>query len=217
MTIGPDGAIWLTDGGIGRVTTGGAFTQFSTGNYSAYGITTGSDGNLWFSGTDFTTGGGVIARMTTSGSISAFHLASGLVIKAGTIATGSDGAVWFAAEGSSGTAQASIGRITTAGAITMFGVPVSGNAIVSRRPSVAAGSDGALWFTGERRDRADHDQRERGGVSVQRAGSTDCRRVGWGHVVHGPAGPDAVARGGDGSSTIGSGHFADYAEYDCGE
>jgi len=147
MTIGPDGAIWFTNGGIGRLTTTGAFTQFSTENYAAYGITTGADGNLWFSGTDITTGGGVIGRLTPGGLVSAYPLAAGLAIKPGTIATGEDGAVWFAAEAGSGTAQASIGRITTAGAITMYGVPLQ-SYYSFPAPSIAAGSDGALWFTG---------------------------------------------------------------------
>ena len=147
MTIGPDGAIWFTNGGIGRLTTTGAFTQFSTDNYAAYGITTGVDGNLWFSGTDVSTGGGVIGRLTPGGLVTTYPLAAGLAIKAGTIATGPDGAVWFAAEAGSGTAQASIGRITTTGVITMYGVPLQ-SYYSFPAPSIAAGSDGALWFTG---------------------------------------------------------------------
>jgi uncharacterized protein (TIGR03437 family) len=147
MTIGPDGAIWLTDSGIGRLTTTGNFTQFSTGNYAPYGITTGADGNLWFSAINLTTGGAVIGRMTASGAFSTFALASGLAVRAGSIATGQDGAVWFAAEAGSGTAQASIGRITTSGTITMYGIPIATYYSFSS-PSIAAGSDGALWFTG---------------------------------------------------------------------
>ena len=146
MTSGPDSAIWLTDGGIGRLSTTGIFTQFSTGNYAAFGITTGADGNLWFSASDFTSGGGVIGRMTTSGAVAAFPLASGLVVKAGSIATGADGAVWFAAEALGG-GQSSIGRITTTGNITMFGIPNS-FFYSFPAPSIAAGREGALWFTG---------------------------------------------------------------------
>ena len=147
MTIGPDDSIWLANGGIGRVSLAGGFTQFSTGTYSTYGIATGADGNLWFSGIDVRTGGGVVGRMTTGGFVSALPLASGLVVKPGTIALGPDNAIWFAAETSSGPAQASIGRITTAGAISMFGIPVS-SLYSFPSPSIAAGGDGALWFTG---------------------------------------------------------------------
>ncbi len=56
------------------------------------------------------------------------------------IVTGPDGALWFTLEG---TINNKIGRITTAGAITAFPVPLpSGGA-----DAIAAGPDGALWFT----------------------------------------------------------------------
>lgn len=54
------------------------------------------------------------------------------------IAVGSDGALWFTNGGG-----ASIGRITTSGAITDF---VNGGQI-NEPTGIASGSDGALWFT----------------------------------------------------------------------
>ena len=55
IVAGPDGNLWFTEfnGGnrIGRITTAGVITEFSTGITAGalpYGITAGPDGNLWF-------------------------------------------------------------------------------------------------------------------------------------------------------------------------
>jgi virginiamycin B lyase len=54
ITVGPDGALWFTDGAenaIGRITTNGAITEYGTGITSGSypnGIATGPDGALWF-------------------------------------------------------------------------------------------------------------------------------------------------------------------------
>jgi virginiamycin B lyase len=53
ITAGPDGNLWFADPGgnkIGRITTGGAITEFRIHTQSSFpvGITTGPDGNLWF-------------------------------------------------------------------------------------------------------------------------------------------------------------------------
>src|SRR5438046_5696825 len=59
---------------------------------------------------------------------------------AGDIAAGPDGALWFTNYRSS--IGSSIGRITTAGTVTIYTDPSM------RVPNgVAAGSDGAMWFT----------------------------------------------------------------------
>jgi len=52
--VGPDGNIWFTERSgnkIGRITTSGVVTEYSSGMSSTtkpIGITTGPDGNLWF-------------------------------------------------------------------------------------------------------------------------------------------------------------------------
>src|SRR5256885_2235398 len=56
ITTGPDGALWFTEAGagkIGRVTTGGAVTEFtlaggSSSGFGSHTITAGPDGALWF-------------------------------------------------------------------------------------------------------------------------------------------------------------------------
>jgi virginiamycin B lyase len=57
ITAGPDGNLWFADPGgnkIGRITTGGAITEFPTPTASSFpvGITTGPDGSLWFTEED---------------------------------------------------------------------------------------------------------------------------------------------------------------------
>jgi hypothetical protein len=71
MVLGPDNAIWFTDGGlngIGRVDQNGAVTMFpllSGSGLGPQGITVGTDGALWFTELH----GNRIGRITTSGVI----------------------------------------------------------------------------------------------------------------------------------------------------
>jgi streptogramin lyase len=70
-------------------------------------------------------------------------------IGANSIVAGSDGALWFIGGGAN-----DIGRITTAGVVTEFSIPVPAGVIVYT--NIAAGPDGALWCglakdTGNRR------------------------------------------------------------------
>src|SRR6266567_1025363 len=90
------------------------------------GLTAGSDGALWFSGS------GGVGKITTSGVITQY-----VSNAAGTIAAGPDGALWFTEP-----SARKIGRITTGGAITEYFIPS-----LAQPGSIAAGSDGALWFT----------------------------------------------------------------------
>src|SRR5260221_4724138 len=105
ITTGPDGALWFTEmssypvnesiptGKIGRITPAGHISEFPvpTGDSNGLGIlgiTTGPDGNLWF------TESGKIGRITPSGTISEFLLPTSNSISFG-ITAGSDGALWF--------------------------------------------------------------------------------------------------------------------------
>jgi virginiamycin B lyase len=58
------------------------------------------------------------------------------------LTTGPDGALWFTEGGS----NARIGRITTAGALTEFPVPVD-SPTVTKLDGILTGPDGALWYT----------------------------------------------------------------------
>jgi streptogramin lyase len=92
-------------------------------------LTSGPDGNLWF--TELTN---KIGRVTPAGVVTEFPASGG---PAGIVA-GPDGALWFTeANGSK------IGRITVDGTITNeFPLPAGSNPY-----AIAAGSDGALWYT----------------------------------------------------------------------
>ena len=97
-------------------------------------ITAGSDGALWFVGTQ-------IGKITTSGTITTFPctLSPGCSIPSYGITSGPDGALWFTDLSSHG-----IGRITTHGALTEFPL---GSQVYGSPYRIASGSDGAVWFT----------------------------------------------------------------------
>jgi virginiamycin B lyase len=117
ITTGPDGALWFTEcafqqtgqctanGTVGRITTAGVITEFhiNTTNSDPVGITTGPDGNLWFT----LRLGNTIERITPSGAISGFAIPTANSRSEG-ITVGSDGNVWFCE-----VLTSKIGRITT--------------------------------------------------------------------------------------------------------
>ncbi len=173
ITAGPDGALWFTTANseIGRIETDGTITMFPVDGLTSMAsgpggpttnpsdITVGSDGALWFTGV-----AGKVGRITTAGVVTEFSVPS-IPPAAGSspgtpstpatltaITAGPDGALWFTGE------PGEVGRITTAGVVTEF--PVPDNPPPSGSPagtagspailqSIAAGPDGALWFTGQ--------------------------------------------------------------------
>ncbi len=99
------------------------------------GITTGPDGNLWF--TEST--GNAIGRIATDGTgITEFALPTPPARTPLGITTGPDGNLWFTE--STGNA---IGRITPTGAVTEFPLPNAG----SGPSGITVGPDDNLWFT----------------------------------------------------------------------
>ncbi|HEY7126250.1 MAG TPA: protein kinase [Ktedonobacterales bacterium] len=146
---GPDGSLWFTEasyilGGIGgevtgnrigRITPGGSINEFPlpTVNSDPYGITTGPDGNLWFTELE----GNQIGRITPGGKITEFALPTANSHPYD-ITTGQDGNLWFTEYDSN-----QIGRITSTDKITEFAIPTVG----SYPFGITAGPDGNLWFT----------------------------------------------------------------------
>jgi streptogramin lyase len=140
---GPDGNVWFAEnagsGGIGRITSAGTITEFTSGvSGPAEGIALGSDGNLWFTEPSQEK----IGRITPSGTVTEFSVPNGPLssAKPAGIATGRDGNLWFTIPSSLG----AVGRITPAGTITLF---TSGLTANSKPQAIAAGPDGNLWFT----------------------------------------------------------------------
>ena len=99
-------------------------------------IVEGPDGNLWFTeqGTD------KIGRMTPSGTLTEFPIPNSNVMPYG-ITNGPDGNLWFTNFPAGDATAGAIGRITTAGVITLFSAPGLHVPL-----GITAGPDKNLWF-----------------------------------------------------------------------
>ena len=119
VVLGPDGNIWVANGGganaISRVTPDGSVTSFplpGPGSNPRF-IAVGSDRNLWFTEQS----SNKIGRITTTGVITEFAVPTVHAEPWG-IAPGPDGALWFTEIKAN-----KIGRITTDGVITEWQIP----------------------------------------------------------------------------------------------
>jgi virginiamycin B lyase len=154
IAAGPDGAMWFTEGPmpdqtvnpprtggmIGRISSTGAFTEYSTGlsqDVGFGGITTGPDGALWF--TESGNSVSRIGRITSGGAITEYSAGLSQGSRPEGITLGPDGALWFTEVSGN-----RIGRITTSGVISEYSNGMSANSLPER---ITAGLDGALWFT----------------------------------------------------------------------
>jgi streptogramin lyase len=159
ITLGPEGNLWFSDTSnpecngsgchfkVGRINpTTHAVEEFTMGiteGAEPWEITTGPDGNLWFtefSGPSFV---GQLARINpVTDEIKQFregefpHGISEAIEPAG-VTAGPDGNVWFTEQ-----AGDAIGRITPGGTITVFPIPTAN----SQPVQIVTGSDGNLWF-----------------------------------------------------------------------
>lgn len=132
ITSGPDGNLWFTElegDNIAKITTSGTITTYSipTSDSAPSGIASGPDGNLWFVESNSDS----VAKITTAGAITAFSGTG----DGRAITSGSDGNLWF-------TLSSAIGKITTSGTVTTYGVPTSPSDVLN----ITSGPDGNLWF-----------------------------------------------------------------------
>jgi streptogramin lyase len=138
VNISTDSALlWAVGAGGGIFFSPIEITEFSIPTPSAFpaGITSGPDGNLWFT----EDASSKIGRVTTGGVFTEFAIPSGSGGPVN-IVTGPDNNLWFTEGDVGSTSQ--IGRITPAsGIITQF---VTGNVDTQ---GIAAGPDGNLWYT----------------------------------------------------------------------
>jgi len=114
-----------------------------TANSHPEGITLGPDQNLWF--TDADPGGYSIANYNpTNGTFSKFLLPAGhgLPVR---ITPGPDGSLWFSGD-TNFDGTNTLGRITTAGAITEYSIPIQGP---NHGFSITQGPDSNLWFAAD--------------------------------------------------------------------
>src|SRR4051812_15974500 len=133
IATGHDGNLWFTEQArIGRITPAGAGTEFSAGlprQRSLVGLAPGPGGKVWF--TDFL---GAVGRVTPSGAIKEFPVRSFSYEGPEKITAGRDGALWF-------TESDSVGRITTAGRVRFFKVPLASLTGIAR-------GQGGVWVSG---------------------------------------------------------------------
>jgi streptogramin lyase len=148
ITAGTEGNVWFTDTGttpaIGRVTPSGEIMEFSEGlgaGSVVLGITAGPDGDLWFTNS----GTRSIGRITPTGDVTEFGLTLPFTTYPQDIAAGPDGNLWFTAPSVWTTSY--IGRITTAGVITLFPMDLNAGGDIPYPHRISPGADGNMWFT----------------------------------------------------------------------
>lgn len=133
---------WFTQPGsnqIGHISATGVVREFSAPADGVNNLTVGPDGNLWFTGST----ADVIWRMDQRGTITQFTVGNE-AYGPFDITVGSDRNLWFTFRSPSTNA---IGRITTAGVVTLFTTGLSPGDVAVH--DLAQGSDGNIWFTEE--------------------------------------------------------------------
>ncbi len=98
-------------------------------NSTAYGITTGPDGNLWFGAS------GKMYRLSPAGVFTPFDTPDGTPFA---VTVGPDGNIWY----NTTSFTKPIGMITTAGTVTTFDY-----SLVTSPSHITGGPDGNVWFT----------------------------------------------------------------------
>jgi streptogramin lyase len=125
----------LGPGAAAAVATGPVISEFDSGltpGVGLWGITSGPDGNLWF--TEETNN--AVGRITPGAVITEFTAGFPTGSPRG-IVTGPDGNLWVAMAGGDG----AIAQVTKAGVVTEFPVPTPGDPI-----DIAVGPDKNLWY-----------------------------------------------------------------------
>jgi len=165
LTDGPDGNLWFsasTSNGfgssapssfIGRITPAGVISEFGLPSIysSASALTTGPDGNLWFSNqpdsllAPFKLPPAAIGRITPTGTLTEYPLSSTVNIVSA-LTVGPDGNLWFNDYGEFAFGpDPQIGQITPAGAITQF--PLAPGFPANFFSGLTVGPDKNLYFT----------------------------------------------------------------------
>ncbi len=141
FAVDPDGIVWFGDVGANAIVRldGTTTTLYSIPSPSAgpYCVAIGPDGNVWFTEAfEIFYGSGKVGRLVPQGGISEFP-ASGNPLG---LTAGPDGSLWFA-----DFQVNSVGRVTTAGAVSEF---ASGFAATTYGPISIASDASGLWYVG---------------------------------------------------------------------
>jgi streptogramin lyase len=145
IAAGPDGNIWFTEwqgpGNIVRMTPSGQVSgefPVTAAPPSLTGITAGPDGKMWFCERNY---GNSIGNITTDGQTLHEYPLQNLDDQPHFITVGPSATdLWVALYGSN-----QVARITLAGAITRYDVPIHNGS--SLPTGITAGADGNVWFT----------------------------------------------------------------------
>jgi virginiamycin B lyase len=151
ITLGQDGALWFTDYagyGIGRMTTSHHFSNFSfNSTYFLEGITTASDGGIWFVGSSSTFPElvGRIDPFTHAKKI--FLYAKGAAARVPRMVVSRDSELWFTEQQDAVIARFNVSTHK----LNRYKLPAG----YSLPIGIAVGSDTQLWFTEQ--DKSPHD------------------------------------------------------------
>ncbi len=155
IVAGSDGNVWFTEynpnkigvfeslgggAGIGENTVTVPSGYGSSSAYQPRGITSGPDGQLWFTESVCVEDPCFVGSITTGGTIN-LYLTPTDDNPPDSITAGPDGNLWFTEAGAGTHSQ--IAKMTTAGTITPYQTPTGGSYPVS----ITTGGDGNLWFT----------------------------------------------------------------------
>jgi streptogramin lyase len=153
IAAGPDGNIWFTENtpnnigeflsvgggeGIGETPITYPPTDGSSSAYGAWGITSGPDGNLWFTESHSPEDASFVGNITTGGTVATFPI--GFEHNPEGITAAPDGNLWFTEPDSN-----TIGNIvpTSTSTVNHYNIPTASSGAVT----ITLGSDGNLWFT----------------------------------------------------------------------
>jgi streptogramin lyase len=141
LTVGPDGNIWMPDGGnaLWRLTMTGKLKQFPLDPPTAGDniLAVGADNKFYFGNCATPPSIGVGERTSTKIKVTLIPVPSGDEVCDSGLALGPDGNMWFAE-------NSHIAYITTAGIIHEYSYPIGQNFPPG---GITPGPDGNMWFT----------------------------------------------------------------------
>jgi virginiamycin B lyase len=136
LVMADDGSVWITDEyhGVTRLDPDGRAREYtiSEDDADAADIVAGADGAAWFAGIE------TVGRIDRTGKVETWRVDGFGLARA---ITAVDGEFWFTNEGAPGRIE----RLSAAGAT--IGFSVTGGRASFAMTGIAAGPDGALWFT----------------------------------------------------------------------
>ena len=178
LALGDDGSIWATGAyeGITRLDPSGHAKTFGIGEDEfAIDLVSGPDGAMWAAAND------IVVRIDAAGNRRSWHVRGFGLARA---ITSAGQALWYTNEGRPDRVE----RIDLDGSIHVF--RIAGARKNAQMPGIAAGPDGALWFTQQQ-----YEGKTRDGIGRM---TTDGQSTSW-PLPHRRAGPTRIAAGPDGA------------------